>query len=147
MKTVKLWLLLFGFVLLFVTCRRGPKDVLLPPVPAGAFQYTGYDSTGVVIVQGWLSLSFEDSTAITGNWQLQKVGEVTQIGRQTGTGTLAGRIRLGKIFLNLNPNIVDNNVEIDGDFTKNRFSGKWRYIGFPGLLNWGTFKAEKRAND
>ncbi|GBD94074.1 hypothetical protein BMS3Abin05_01671 [bacterium BMS3Abin05] len=147
MKPAARWLFLFGFVSLFVACRRGPKEVLLPPVPAGAFQYAGYDSTGVVIVQGWLSLSFEDSTAITGKWQLQKVGEATHIGPQTGTGTLAGSIRLGKIFLNLNPQIVDNNVAITGDFAKNRFSGKWQYIGFAGLLNWGPFTAEKRTGD
>lgn len=107
--------------------------------PEGTYHYTGFDSMGTVIVQGSLTLEYQDSTHITGDWRLSVVGIPKLIGPQAGTGKLSGNAAGDRLWINLNPQWVDNNVFLDGHLAGNRYSGVWQYSGFPGVLNHGTF--------
>ncbi len=113
-------------------------------IPAGAFAYTGYDSTGVKIVQGWIKIVFDDSTAISGEWELDKIGDPQNIGPQVGSGTLMGNLENNQLFLNLNPDYVDNNVFLICSYDDQQLAGKWNYSGLPGIINYGTFIAERK---
>jgi len=142
-KLTSLGLLLAGLLLLG-SCQRSLKEPLLPTIPAGSFQYTGFDSTGKTVVTGWICFSFKDSILISGKWNLQKSGTILQLGPQTGSGILTGRIQHGKITINLNPNQIDNNVYLFGDYHPQQFSGKWSYSGYPGIVNSGSFQAVRK---
>jgi hypothetical protein len=58
-----------------------------------------------------------------------------------GSGNLVGHFEGDKIGLNLNPDYIDNNVLLAGTIYYWGISGAWNYIGFPGVLNQGTFRA------
>jgi hypothetical protein len=109
------------------------------------YAYAGYDSSGREIVRGELVIIVDDSGAVTGSWDLAAVGTPPpMIGPQVGTGTLEGRIVLTAFGANLNPDMVDNNVVLMGTVSSTGIAGIWEFIGFPGVLNEGTFIAWRR---
>jgi hypothetical protein len=109
------------------------------------YKYTGYDSSWNKIITGYLWIDSIDSLEVKGRWDFNLVGNCENIGPQTGKGNFDGTMNmLGIISLNLNPGMVDNNVILDGSMRlPDRFDGRWSYIGFPGLINQGTFEAHK----
>ena len=119
------------------------NDINGPDIPKGAYEYSGYDSTGVKIVQGWMKILLDDSTGVTGEWEFKKVGNPENIGPQIGSGNLIGVYNEPQISINLNPNWVDNNVFLNGDYSEDKIEGEWMYTGFPGIINKGKFKAVK----
>ena len=112
--------------------------------PLGDYQYTGYDKSGVKIVQGRLSITSVEADKLEGEWQFEKIGNPERIGPQVGKGTLEGSIIKGEIFINLNPNTVDNNVDLRGQLEGKRFHGTWSYDGFAAGINKGTFEALRK---
>ena len=119
-------------------CLNGIK------IPDGAFAYTGFDSTGVKIVRGWIKFDFDDSTTILGEWELDKIGDPQNIGPQVGSGQLVGNVQNSQLYLNLNPQYVDNNVILTCPYDDQKLAGKWTYSGFPGVINYGSFVAGKK---
>jgi len=119
------------------------------PFPVGEYQYTGYNKKGDKIVEGRLSITSvetvrigsEQTVQFKGDWQLEKSGNEEKIGPQSGKGDLVGSIIKGELFINLNPNMADNNVNLRGVVTGKRFHGSWSYDGFAGSMNQGTFEA------
>ncbi len=109
--------------------------------PPGSFQYKAFDSTGTLIVQGWMMLTIQDSTDVVGEWRFKKVGNPQHIGLHDGVGTLEGAFSNGGLHLNLNPTFADNNVVLSGELTDSGYSGSWMWVGFPGPLNHGSFQA------
>jgi hypothetical protein len=119
-------------------CLNGIK------IPDGAFAYTGFDSTGVEIVRGWIKFDFDDSTTISGEWELDTIGEPQNIGPQIGSGNIVGSLVNDQLHLNLNPQFVDNNVFLTCPNNDQKLEGQWIYSGFPGVINSGSFVAEKK---
>lgn len=118
-------------------CLNGIK------VPEGAYAYTGYDSTGVKIVQGWIKINLDDTTNISGEWELDKIGNPENMGPQIGSGNIVGNLTNNQLFLNLNPQYADNNVFLICPYDNQKLAGQWNYSGFPGIINYGTFFAKK----
>lgn len=112
--------------------------------PLGDYQYIGYDSHGNKVVEGRLSLTSLEADRLKGDWQLNKVGETGNIGPQVGTGNLSGELSKGEIYINLNPNMADNNVRLRGKVEGNRFQGTWSYDGESGAISQGTFVATRK---
>ena len=141
MTLIKSIIVLFSiFNLLFSWCDHSING---PETPQGRYVYKGYDSTGVKIVTGWLKIELDDSFTVSGEWNFYQVGEPENIGPQIGSGNLIGNYEKGKLSLNLNPNMQDNNVLLSGDYNDKIFAGEWMYVGYPGVLNQGTFRAVK----
>jgi hypothetical protein len=111
--------------------------------PPGAFQYKAFDSTGTLVVQGWIVLDTRDSTHVVGEWRFAKIGEPHNIGPQVGEGNFEGSFYGGDLYLNLNPRFADNNVLLNGTLREKSFSGTWMWVGFPGPLNHGSFQAAR----
>lgn len=104
------------------------------------YQYVGSSRDGVPIVRGQLSLFLADGN-VRGTWQLHSALSEGRIGPQIGRGSLVGTYSNGALHVNLNPNFLDNNVLLTGRFDRNRYAGRWEWVGFPGVLNGGTFEA------
>jgi hypothetical protein len=109
------------------------------------YKYTGYDSTGVKIISGYLWIDSIDSVEVKGRWRFNLVSNCENMGPQIGKGNFEGTTDIwGQMLLNLNPGMIDNNVLLEGSMQlAYRIDGSWSYIGFPGVINWGSFKAER----
>lgn len=143
MKTKYLLFVIVGLSFLFYYCDKD-NSINGIRIPAGAYTYTGYDSTGAKIVKGWIKIVFDDSLHLSGEWELDKIGDPQKIGPQVGSGNLVGSLENHQLVLNLNPNYVDNNVFLVCPYDDQKLTGKWNYSGFPGKINYGTFVAEKK---
>jgi hypothetical protein len=114
-----------------------------PAVPEGAFAYTGRDSTGAVVVRGWLAMD-PRTPEFRGTWRLETTRDREDIGPQTGDGELTGTVRDGRVAVMLNPRFRDNNVDLSGTLEGNRIRGTWTYSTFAGPTNHGAFEAVKK---
>lgn len=138
---IYLFLLLPGFFLW--DCSGAKRDQQSKPFPLGDYQYVGFDKKGDKIVEGRLRITSREGDRIKGEWQLSKIGNPENIGPQTGTGECTGLITADSLFINLNPNMVDNNVNLKGSIKDRRYSGTWSFDGFAPGINKGTFEAVK----
>lgn len=125
----------------FFSCK---ETVTIPETLSGRYEYTGFDSTGSVIVRGTISITKKDSVSLTGRWELQSPGNLQNIGPQTGSGTFAGSIfHDSTVSINLNPQMSDNNVFLYGSYHDIYISGKWAFSTLTGETNKGTFVAKQ----
>ena len=138
-----LFLMVFYFLLLvsFLTCSK--DESLIGTRPIDTYSYIGYDSSGIAINQGWIKYRLTDSYRVKGEWHLESINYIKNIGQQIGNGELTGEIHSDTIFFNLNPPYLDNNVILIGNLLSDKISGVWQWITYAGLTNWGTFRAEK----
>jgi len=111
---------------------------------SGTYSYTAYDSTGIIVAKGQIELNFRDSTKISGEWNIQQVGNPDNIGPQIGMGKLEGFYAQNELIIELNPHNVDNNLQLIGEHKNSYLRGNWFYISFIGITNQGTFEAEKK---
>jgi hypothetical protein len=137
----KILLIIFSILALNFSCEE--NDNIVEPTSMGKLDYTAYDSTGVIIVEGWLIVNLNDSNAAEGSWILTNLKNRDDIGPQEGEGTLTGSIEGSTITINLNPGNADHNVILNGTLTENGMEGEWVWVSFIGPTNWGTFKAVK----
>jgi hypothetical protein len=152
MKNISPYLILLILSCYIVACSMPGGLTQSKPSEVGDYQYTGYDKNGVKIVEGLLAITSvesrrirtEDTIQVKGNWRLNKIGEPERIGPLVGTGELVGSIIKGELYLDLNPNISDSNVNLRGTIEGNRFHGTWSFNGYAGAINHGTFEARKK---
>jgi hypothetical protein len=134
---------LVAITFLSFSCEDGGSETGVGQVPSGAYRYTSYDTNGVAVVRGWLTITYQDSAHITGEWRLDKIGNPQGIGPQVGSGKLAGSFHEGKLIVELNPQFRDNNLQLVGYFQQGDYRGEWFWISFVGITGRGTFEAIK----
>jgi hypothetical protein len=122
-------------------CEDRGNENGVEPVPRGAYRYTSYDTNAVEIVRGWLTIDAQDSSNVTGEWNLLKIGNPEGIGPQVGSGKLAGSFQNGKLVIELNPQFRDNNLQLVGELKNGEYRGEWFWISFIAVTNRGTFQA------
>lgn len=128
----KLILILFGISnLLFISCNDSDSTII--GNPDGVFQgkIVMFDSTGSNYLNGTIKLAQSNSTDLYGSWSFLN-GE---------NGKIVGTINTMKVELNLNPDFIDNNTYLFGDFDGKTIKGNWIHAGIMGINNKGTFVA------
>jgi hypothetical protein len=121
------------------------RVVWLNPSLLGAYAYSGYDPAGNLVVTGRLSLVSLTNGRLQGQWNLQQAGDTSvRLGPQIGTGVLDGHVVGNQVWIGLNPNYVDNNVNLLGLWGGNTLTGRWEYYGFFGPLGQGPFTAVRQ---
>lgn len=135
-------ILMLVSLLLIVNCEAILKNDEESNKPENLYDYTGYDSTGHKIVEGWITMNFQEESRITGEWKLEKTGE-SEKGNQFGKGNLEGSYDTTHVWINLNPGIIDDNVYLNGELKNGTYQGSWFWGTFAGVSNHGTFKAVK----
>ncbi len=125
---------------LWTGCKRSSGDA----IPPGAYAYTSYDTGGTVIVRGWFTAVISDSTKVTGEWHFEPVGNPQRIGPQTGDGKLVGGVNGKKIWIELNPDVRNNNLQLNGTLVSEKLSGQWTWISYDGMANQGAFDAVRK---
>ena len=123
---------------------QGCSDTGTEPAPTGVYEYTSYDGKGVAIVGGWFTMILSDTGAVSGEWHFRAIGTPQNIGPQTGDGNLVGGIDKEQVWVELNPQFRDNNLQLHGRIDRSRFSGTWAWISFVGVTNQGTFEAKRK---
>ena len=141
----KKWTLLVCCIglLLLAACKNNIVEASPAPLLEGSFNYTAYDSLGTIVAQGIIFFEIQDTTNIAGEWEISKVGDPQSIGPQIGEGRLIGKLSGETFWVALNPDVVDNNVFLQGESARNKYTGKWEWITEAGPTNWGIFTVEK----
>ena len=134
---------IFLLLCLLFSCEKDNSSIGFEPGPPGSFSYLSYDSLGTPIVSGWLTFEMTDSVRIGGSWQLKKLVNRNDLGPQYGEGELVGQIEESSIWMELNPQFKDHNLGLVGTINDTHIEGKWYWASFPGVTNWGTFRAVK----
>jgi hypothetical protein len=111
----------------------------------GIYIYTAYSRNGVPVVRGRLVFSRIDSVRVLGRWRLRALGDTTRIGPQHGRGSLVGHLQGSALYINLNPGNADNTVLLNGELRRRGYFGRWEWVGFPGVLNGGMFRAVRSS--
>ena len=105
------------------------------------FNYNGFDSLGVRINTDELKL-IANGLDITGEWHLTMIGNVQNAGNQFSAGSLSGFVTDNVNYnINLNPQMADNNVFLEGVLAGDSINGNWNWSTFIGITNSGTFTA------
>jgi hypothetical protein len=137
---------MFALAFTVNACSDGGDPVAsLPPLGSlpSSYSYSGYNSKGVLVVVGSMTLAVTDSQVVSGTWALECIAQGEKVGPQTGIGTLQGSYQNSRVALNLNPGWMDNNVFLSGTFDKDRFIGTWMWSTFVGSTAQGRFEAIK----
>ncbi len=138
MRIFRVVYIVLASLLILFSCQR--KGVGIDSY--NDYNYLAYDSTGVLIVSGTLWLAINDSSGhISGHWRFNRRSRLSGTGPQIGTGILEGQTIDGIAYINLNPEEVDNNIVLKGQFEAYQFRGEWQWVGYPGEINQGTFIA------
>lgn len=139
MKTLIFYLSGFSFLFFFSCSDDSPTNSSF-----GSYKYTGYDSSGNKIISGYLWFESFDSSYVKGTWDFKLLSNKDNFGPQIGRGQFEGmKDTRGSLRINLNPEWIDNNVLLDGSILISTYRGSWSYIGFPGVINKGTFEAHR----
>ena len=119
-------------------------DDITGSFPEGSFSYSGYDSQGNIITRGWFTIVFSDSPLVQGEWNIKQIATAKDIGPQVGSGALVGELYdSNSIWIELNPQFRDNNLQLRGFYNHDKIIGQWQWITFAGVSNTGTFKASR----
>jgi hypothetical protein len=112
------------------------------------YDYRAYDSLAVEVARGQLAITSDDSSLVAGHWSIQAVGTPDDIGPQIGEGELVGAWWDGRLLVQLNPGVADNNVSLSGryGYEGQRYEGTWQYLTFSGVRNEGSFTAHRTEN-
>lgn len=127
------------------------QPYVVTPYGMAQFSYTTFDEAGTPITKGMLILPWPvpADSGFQGTWQAKyssndDVAPAPKIGPQTGGGRVVGDMVDGKIRLNLNPNMNDNNVTfVLSPAGERKLSGTWSYSGFAGVMSKGTIEATR----
>ena len=152
MKIASMYLFILSWSVYILACSMITKHKQTKGFPTGDYQYSGYSKQGDKIVAGRLSITSaeprrigaEVSTELKGNWEFRKVGNEEKIGAQVGSGDLIGSVNKGEIYIDLNPNVRDGNVILQGTIEGSRFHGKWSLHIISGVTNQGNFEAQRK---
>ncbi len=110
----------------------------------GIYRYTAFLNNSP-IVQGFIHLDSLSNGNVRGRWELNFVGAASNdVGPQVGTGTFEGTLDGEVLSINLNPEMADNNVFLQGTFQGDTIRGEWNFSGFAGVISQGTFLAERQ---
>jgi hypothetical protein len=140
MKAQYILLLFLIIFLLTLGCSEDSPTGL----SSNVFKYKAYNSEGKSIISGFLTIEQDSASYVKGIWHFVPIGNCNNIGPQIGSGKLVGnRVDGNRLLINLNPNIADNNITLEGEYINGHYEGTWSYYGFPGLINRGTFEAYK----
>ena len=140
-RALSLGLLLGG--LWFCRAVAGAEEILR------IYDYKGFDTNGVLQVSGVITLRLDDTVKIKGDWKLQVLNrdKLKEAGPQDGSGKISGQFKEDTIFLNLNPDQVQDNIYLDGKVTDAKYSeikGKWGYYAFVGKVTGGNFEMVRK---
>ncbi|MBT4453661.1 MAG: hypothetical protein HOC49_06415 [Candidatus Marinimicrobia bacterium] len=111
------------------------------------YEYTAYYGKSLrICVQGEMEINIEKDSTITGTWKTELVEGFSgnDVGPQIGTGELIGGINDGKLYLQMNPGFIDNNIDLTGGGIVDEYSGTWVWISFAGITSSGSFELKKK---
>ena len=135
MKSSLLFLFLILCNLVFVSCSEPNTPILGNPNGAFLGNLTMLDSTGSNPLNGKIYIKQDNSTNLGGTWSLDN-------GR---SGEVAGTMNNPRVWINLDPNLIDANTILIGDFDGSLIKGNWYFSGeagvITGVIDRGTFTA------
>jgi len=117
-------------------------DTTGPGGIGGVYGYTAADAGGAVLVNGNLVVTAGSPPAFTGSWNTYwgtTADTTALVGPQIGQGTFTANVQDGRVVIAMNPQNVDNNVELNGCYTNDGIRGTWHFITIAGERASGAF--------
>lgn len=117
-------------------------DAAGPGGIGGVYGYTAADAGGAVLVNGSLVVTAGTPPDFIGTWNTSRsttADTTAVVGPQIGQGTFTANVENGRVAIAMNPQNVDNNVELNGCYTGSGIRGTWRFITIAGERTSGTF--------
>lgn len=113
-------------------------------IESGAFVYQARSATGQLLLEGQLEFRVGADSTIFGSWIIRwapGADRTIAVGPQVGAGQLTGYLTGTDLFLGLNPEMRDNNVNLRATRSPQGMTGRWEWSTFAGLTAGGTFEA------
>ena len=104
-----------------------------------------FDDRGKRVGTGLLNLKMSTGSKeeFVGSWEInlnQKAKKSTARKARFGEGVLTGKVKDGKVWINLHPDFKSRNVFMRGACSESSFKGKWNYAtASRGDVTSGTF--------
>jgi len=70
MPALKVFLIIF--CIFNTLCSWCDDPISGPDVPEGSYTYSAFDTTGVKVITGWMTIVFDDSVNVSGQWKFEK---------------------------------------------------------------------------
>ena len=112
----------------------------------GDFKYQMTDSTGNILVNGVMKVSYLKAGNLSGNYTVVKNPDYTFDGASTmNDGGFSGVYddTLSIVFFNMNPKMADANVFINAKDYTDSLKGYWVYSTFRGNKTGGFYSAKR----
>lgn len=119
------------------------SDFGLDPDQQTTYQYWAFDSTGNLGARGDFTLDFSKVPTLSGKWRIVSNDTEPDMGPQDGLGRLEGKLDGETFNCNFNPDLVDNNIVLNGNLKGELISGNWSWVTFAGITKSGAFVAIK----
>ncbi len=126
--------------LVLAGCSDNPAG---PDLEQSSFTYTAYSSEGDLLLSGTVDLTVSEADSISGLWVIgwtDGADTTTVVGPQVGQGSLMGWLDGRQFDVDFHPGWADNNVLLNGEWSGKNISGRWAYVGFPGVISEGRFE-------
>ena len=131
MKKILIIFLFTFAVFQLYSCNDSNSNIIGNPDGQFMGEIVLLDSLGANPLNGTIKLTQTNNTDLIGSWILQN-GQ---------NGKLTGLINDMKVNINLNPDFVDKNTVLLGNFDGMSIKGQWYHSSIVGLDNKGTFVA------
>ena len=118
-------------IVLFISCSEPDSPSIDSPNGVFKGSIVLFDSSGYNPLNGSITLLRNNTTDLSGNWKL----------RNGQNGELTGSINNLKININLDPDKIDDNTFLFGEYKGIAIEGRWVHSGVMGVNNKGTFIA------
>lgn len=105
--------------------------------PDSNLNFRAYGENGALLREGTIVLDTSDPGDVTGSWRIKEV----RVSNIYEAGTLKGKLTDRILVIDLHPGWVDNNFVMRGIYDGFSYRGTWEQIGFPGVMDSGTFVA------
>lgn len=130
------------YIAFIVGCGTSKIDKLKLTI-SGKYYFVMYDSAAEKLAEGTMEIAEPDNTLLSGSYIFTKKYAEDFPAYSTMKQNFEGNLtdNGGKIFLNLNPKIADNNVFISADVSVDSLNGKWTYSTMKGIKDSGKFRA------
>lgn len=142
-RVISLFLPALSLLLLFNACSSG-TDKTTSSSPTGKYKFTMYDSTGITLLDGEMSITGTDTSYSVGISIAQKYNNFYSYGNMQSAKNYSYYNKKEKVlFINMNPSSTDDNIYITLNYTGKSLSGKWNHTTIAGDMGKGEFVAKR----
>ena len=147
MKKSNFVILSIFFVYAVVSGCQGSKTDSEKRTLKGKYNFTLSDTLNMMLAEGTAEILKHENKIISGNYKVTAMYAEDPYGLSNldKEGNFEGQAdeSSGKLFINMNPKLADNNVFLNLEWKKDTLAGTWTHSTMTGVKAKGNFRAVK----